>query len=192
MGAAAAAAAVHAPEYLAAAAAAGTSLTPELVHQHTQGLLNRGLGTPKGGSSAPVSVRSQSSKPDSDLKRELPRTPFVPKKKEKLVIKQEYQTGKVPVTTLMLRNIPNKYCQRELLEDIDQYGYFPGEHMNFFYLPIDPVTGANLGYAFVNFVHPDITEKFRAQLHKKQLPRHLTRKVIEVGDAAVQGLEQNQ
>lgn len=187
--AAAAAAAAHGPEYFAAAAAAGT-LSKELVRKHTQRLLKG--ETPEAGSSAPISVRSQSSMPDSDVKRDVPRTPFVPKQKEKLVIKQEYKTGKVPVTTLMLRNIPNKYCQRELLEDLDQYGYVPGEHMNFFYLPIDPVTGANLGYAFVNFIHPDITEKFRLQLHKKQLPRHLTRKVIEVGDAAVQGLEQNQ
>jgi len=116
------------------------------------------------------------------------------KKKEKLINKVEFKANpKVnAVTTLMLRNIPNKYCQRELLEDLDSYGFLPGEHMDFFYLPIDPVTGANLGYAFVNFTNQDVTEKFRQDINRKQLPRHLTRKIIEVGDAAVQGFEQNQ
>jgi len=96
------------------------------------------------------------------------------------------------VTTLMLRDIPNKYCQRELLEDIVGHGFEPGFDLNFFYLPIDQQTGANLGYAFINFKSQALTEKFRNEISKQQLSRHLTRKIIEVGDAAVQGFKQNQ
>jgi len=140
----------------------------------------------------PENVQHKAATPTS-VKRETPALKSA-KKKEKLINKVEFKANpKVSaVTTLMLRNIPNKYCQRELLEDLDSYGFLPGEHMDFFYLPIDPVTGANLGYAFVNFTNQDITEKFRQDINRKQLPRHLTRKIIEVGDAAVQGFEQNQ
>lgn len=57
-------------------------------------------------------------------------------------------------TTVMMRNIPNRYTQHMLLTLIDDMG-FKGRY-DFVYLPMDFRNGVNLGYAFVNLVsHPD-------------------------------------
>ena len=52
-------------------------------------------------------------------------------------------------TTLMIKNIPNKYTQKMLLATIDEH--FKG-HYDFFYLPIDFKNKCNVGYAFINMV----------------------------------------
>lgn len=53
----------------------------------------------------------------------------------------------------MLRNIPNRYSQAGLLEEIDHSG-FKGSY-DFFYLPMDTQNRTNVGYAFINFVTPE-------------------------------------
>ncbi len=52
-------------------------------------------------------------------------------------------------TTLMIKNIPNKYTQKMLLATIDEH--FRGSY-DFFYLPIDFKNKCNVGYAFINMV----------------------------------------
>ena len=61
------------------------------------------------------------------------------------------EMGEDARTTVMIKNIPNKYSQRNLLELID-VGY--GGAYDFFYLPIDFKNKCNLGYAFINFRRP--------------------------------------
>ena len=54
-------------------------------------------------------------------------------------------------TTVMIRHIPNKYSYKNILDEInvvckDKYDYF--------YLPLDSENNYNLGYCFINFIHP--------------------------------------
>jgi len=52
-------------------------------------------------------------------------------------------------TTIMIKNIPNKYTQQMLLSTIDRS---QRDNYDFFYLPIDFKNNCNMGYAFINFV----------------------------------------
>jgi len=51
-------------------------------------------------------------------------------------------------TTVMLRNIPNRYTQGMLLSLLDEHNF--KSCYDFVYLPMDFRNGVNLGYAFVN------------------------------------------
>ena len=59
--------------------------------------------------------------------------------------------GKDLRTTLMIKNIPNKYTIPSFLEEINKY--FKNTY-DIFYLPIDYINKCNLGFAFINFVEP--------------------------------------
>jgi hypothetical protein len=61
-------------------------------------------------------------------------------------------------TTVMVRNIPNNYTGEMLLELIDSEGF--ASSYDFLYLPMDFGRQANLGYAFVNLVNPEVTKPF--------------------------------
>lgn len=52
-------------------------------------------------------------------------------------------------TTLMIRNIPNRYSQQDLLEELEELGF--AGLIDFVYLPRDKSAKASIGYAFVNF-----------------------------------------
>ncbi|KAF8091934.1 hypothetical protein N665_0431s0003 [Sinapis alba] len=55
-------------------------------------------------------------------------------------------------TTLMIKNIPNKYTSKMLLAAINEY--CKGTY-DFFYLPIDFKNKCNVGYAFINLTKPE-------------------------------------
>lgn len=73
----------------------------------------------------------------------------IPQSLDNIAGADELPAAWADVHTIMMRNLPNKYTQAMLMEDIDAAG-FNGSY-EFFYLPMDPVTNANKGYAFINF-----------------------------------------
>mmetsp|Transcript_59123 Transcript_59123/g.111479 ORF Transcript_59123/g.111479 Transcript_59123/m.111479 type:complete len:616 (-) Transcript_59123:166-2013(-) len=104
---------------------------------------------------------------------------------------QTSSTGVLPpgCTTAMLRNIPNKYTQNTLLQEINEVG-FEGTY-NFFYLPMDVHNRSNVGYAFINFERPVDAERFRRSFSDHRFQRFHSRKIGIVCIAHVQGLDEN-
>jgi len=92
-------------------------------------------------------------------------------------------------TTVMMRNLPNKYTQRLLLADINEAGFIGT--FDFLYLPIDTETNANKGYAFVNFSEPGFAWMFRQGYEGRRMPRFNSDKVVSVFAATLQGFDAN-
>lgn len=92
-------------------------------------------------------------------------------------------------TTVMLRNIPNKYTQSNLLDVIAMKGFFTS--YDFFYLPVDFKNGCNMGYAFINFSSHEIAVNFMNEFKGYHLPTIKSTKVCDVCWARVQGLSRN-
>ena len=71
-------------------------------------------------------------------------------------------------TTLMIKNIPNKYTINTFLEEINVD--FKNKY-DLFYLPIDYRNKCNLGFAFINFVDPfhiiDFYDSYRGKKWKR-------------------------
>ncbi|CAE7309152.1 ML4 [Symbiodinium natans] len=63
-----------------------------------------------------------------------------------------------PMSTVMLRNIPCRYTQGSLMQEVDQMG-FEGFY-DFFYLPMDTRNKNSVGYAFINFKDSMDAERF--------------------------------
>jgi len=111
-----------------------------------------------------------------------------------LNLAEEYQrshSSSVPPTTLMIRNIPNRYTQRELITELEEIGL--GSSFDFLYLPIDKGTTCNIGYAFVNFVNPTWAAKCATVFEGYPFKRHrnVPCKIAAVSVAHIQGLEKN-
>jgi len=92
-------------------------------------------------------------------------------------------------TTVMMRNLPNKYTQRSLLIDINEAGFIGT--FDFLYLPIDTETNANKGYAFINFAEPGFAWMFKQGYEGKKMPRFNSDKVVSVSAATLQGFDAN-
>lgn len=96
------------------------------------------------------------------------------------------RTGKDRRSSLMVRNIPNKYTQQMLLSEFDATGHGPGK-MDFFYLPIDFKNKCNRGYAFVNFVNFKDIIPFFSQYNKCGWKRFNSDKICDITYARIQG-----
>jgi hypothetical protein len=92
-------------------------------------------------------------------------------------------------TTVMMRNLPNKYTQRMLLSEINQTGFLGT--FDFMYLPIDPETNANRGYAFLNFINASYAWMFKLTYEGRKMNRFNSNKVASVMRATLQGFDAN-
>ena len=88
-------------------------------------------------------------------------------------------------TSLMVRNIPNKYTQKMFLDEIREGGH--GDKIDFFYLPIDFKNKCNRGYAFVNFVNSSDIVPFYNQYNTMPWKNFNSEKVCAITYARIQG-----
>jgi hypothetical protein len=92
-------------------------------------------------------------------------------------------------TTVMMKQVPLKYTQRKLLREINASG-FMGKY-DFLYLPMDPRSHANRGFAFINMVSAGVAQEFYKKFHGQQLRHFTSDKPIIVLPADLQGFEEN-
>ncbi|KAL4487601.1 hypothetical protein ABPG72_017390 [Tetrahymena utriculariae] len=87
-------------------------------------------------------------------------------------------------TTVMIKNIPNKYSLQALMEKIDQNH---SKTYDFFYLPIDFRNKCNVGYAFINFIDPEFIKQFYEEFHNQKWAKFNSEKVCLLYYARLQG-----
>ncbi|XP_062208697.1 protein terminal ear1-like [Phragmites australis] len=117
---------------------------------------------------------------------------------------QEPASEKDTRTTVMIRNIPNKYSQKLLLNMLDNHCIHSNERItasgeegkgqpfssyDFVYLPIDFNNKCNVGYGFVNLTSPEAAVRLYKAFHKQPWEVYNSRKICQVTYARVQGLE---
>ncbi|XP_022762119.1 protein terminal ear1 homolog [Durio zibethinus] len=109
-------------------------------------------------------------------------------------------------TTVMIKNIPNRYTREMLKDFLDQHCMLMNKKaefqnagadeepslsaFDFLYLPIDFGTKSNKGYAFVNFTNPGAARKFFDAWHNKHWDCFQSNKIREIYCAKLQGMEQ--
>ncbi|KAF8866010.1 hypothetical protein BDZ45DRAFT_381491 [Acephala macrosclerotiorum] len=106
------------------------------------------------------------------------------KKPENVVNIDRIITGLDVRTTVMLRNIPNKMTQRELMQILNKiiFGKF-----DFVYLRIDFSNGCNVGYAFLNLLDPLDIILFVKAIANRRWEDFKSDKIAEVSYATIQG-----
>ncbi|KAL6652802.1 hypothetical protein ACP70R_011727 [Stipagrostis hirtigluma subsp. patula] len=87
-------------------------------------------------------------------------------------------------TTLMIKNIPNKYTSKMLLAVIDES--HRGTY-DFIYLPIDFKNKCNVGYAFINMISPENIVSFYKTFNGKRWEKFNSEKVASLAYARIQG-----
>ncbi|WCJ26727.1 Protein MEI2-like 4 [Euphorbia peplus] len=87
-------------------------------------------------------------------------------------------------TTLMIKNIPNKYTSKMLLAAIDEH--HRGTY-DFIYLPIDFKNKCNVGYAFINMIDPCQIVPFFKAFNGKKWEKFNSEKIASIAYARIQG-----
>ena len=88
----------------------------------------------------------------------------------------------------MIRNIPIKYTETMLLEEIESFK----DKFDCLYLPYDFEKGGNKGYAFINFIHPFHILLFNEKFQNKTWLRFESKKICELNSANFQGISEIQ
>ncbi|KAJ4716596.1 protein terminal ear1-like [Melia azedarach] len=110
-------------------------------------------------------------------------------------------------TTVMIRNIPNRYSREMLMNFLDDHCMVENRKQevqdsgasqekpavsayDFLYLPIDFKNRVNKGYAFVNFTEPSAVWKFYLASHNMRWNAFQSNKICEIAYARLQGKEE--
>jgi len=102
------------------------------------------------------------------------------------------QGCKREITTLMIRNVPNICTTMFLMEALDSLGF--QNKYDFIYLPMDNGSLRSIGYAFVNFMLPEVAQSCMDKLRNTDvLCQRCTqyKKLAWVTPAHLQGLREN-
>ena len=97
-------------------------------------------------------------------------------------------TGKDTRTTVMIRNIPIKYTDQILNDDLKE---FNGKY-DCLYMPYDYEKNGNKGYAFINFVNPLHILYFYEKFNGKKWQHFESNKICELNCAHFQGINEIQ
>ena len=85
---------------------------------------------------------------------------------------------------MQVRNIPNKYNQQLLLDEVNVN--HEGTY-DFFYLPIDFKNHCNVGYCFINFVDPKFIPPFVKEFNGQKWRSFNSEKICSITFARIQG-----
>lgn len=145
----------------------------------------------------------EQSNPQSASRQEKQRRKEGASKKTDLTWK--YSQYKGPITTLMIRNIPLRITQQQVIQALDERG-FAGKY-DFFYMPSgvkmesgpetseDPekqgISTSNLGYAFINLPNTAEAMAFQQSFHNFKFDSNGSNKRCAIYPAHIQGLENN-
>lgn len=92
-------------------------------------------------------------------------------------------------TTVMIRHIPPKLTQRQLLKEVNDLGL--AGRFDFLYIPMDSRRRSNRGIAFINFVTPAVATEYASAQHKQTLRHPSSQRPLEIMPADLQGFEAN-
>jgi hypothetical protein len=107
---------------------------------------------------------------------------------KQLINLDDIATGKDKSTTVMIRNIPIKYTDKILNDDLIE---FKGKY-NCLYMPYDYEKNGNKGYAFINFVNPLHILYFYEKFNGRKWDQFESNKICELNCAHFQGINEIQ
>ena len=112
---------------------------------------------------------------------------FVQNKNEKQILNlEDIAKGKDVRTTLMIRNIPIKYTDEMLKDELKTFE----NKFDCLYMPYDFEKGGNKGYAFINFIHPLHILLFYTLFEGKSWTYFESKKICELNFANFQGINE--
>jgi len=95
----------------------------------------------------------------------------------------------MPVTTLMIRNVPQELSLDDLKLEFEEAGF--GNHYNCLYMPLQKHKGQNRGFAYVNLTSPIFASRFKSTFHKQIFRNANKQKPLLLSATCVQGFTES-
>mmetsp|Transcript_108400 Transcript_108400/g.171028 ORF Transcript_108400/g.171028 Transcript_108400/m.171028 type:complete len:456 (+) Transcript_108400:48-1415(+) len=100
------------------------------------------------------------------------------------------QETSLPITTMMIRNLPQHVTQEEFIYELEENGFI-GSY-DFVYVPYSQKRGSNKGFAFVNFLSSQAAGVLVGKWQRQRIFNTDFRKpTLNISPASIQGLEPN-